>query len=225
MLPLTSEVKETIRLARQKAITNSWQLLQTAIGLFENNQYAPSCFLAMTAIEEIGKLFVLQMVQGDIFGELGKLGFEEDLPKELDSRKLDKFLRNHLDKAVHAAATSLFINSGADRRYGVDKNSKMIRTSGVVLLARSGHWMIVRNNCLYTDINFESKITISPSEFISREHSYYFICMGFEILAEQVEMALHNSSQATNARRWAFDAAVLHHYAIKHYSFFDFNRV
>lgn len=190
MMKLTPEISEIIRLARQKTITNAWELLQTAVGLFENNQYSTACFLSMTSIEEIGKLFILQLAQGDIFRGLSKLGFEEDLPKELDSKKLDKFLKNHLGKAVQAAATSLYINSGAVRRHGVDSQSKMIRTSGVVLLARSGRWMIVRNNCLYTDIDFEIKKTMSPTEYVSREHSYYFICMGFEVLAEQAEAGL-----------------------------------
>ena len=190
MLKLTPEIRETICLARQKTIINAWELLQTAVGLFENNQYSTACFLSMTAIEEIGKLFILQIAQGDIFFGLSKLDFAENLPKELDSKKLDKFLRNHLDKAVQAAATSLCINSGADRRNGVNSKSNMIRTSGVVLLARSGRWMIVRNNCLYTDINFATKVTISPIEYVSREHSYYFICMGFEVLAEQAEAGL-----------------------------------
>ena len=125
MLNLTPEVRETIRLARQKTIGNAWQLLQTAVGLLENNQYAIACFLAMTAIEEVGKLFILQMAQGDVIHELSKLGFEADLPEELDAGKLDKFLRNHLDKAVQAAATSLYINFGADRRHSVDPQSNI----------------------------------------------------------------------------------------------------
>ena len=198
MLKLTPEVRETIRLARQKTIVNAWQLLQTAVGLFENNQCTTACFLAMTAIEEIGKLFILQMVQGDVIRGLSKLGFEADLPEELDAGKLDKFLKNHLDKAVQAAATSLYINSGADRRHGVDPHSNIIRTSGVVLLARSGRWMRIRNNCLYTDINFSSRATISPAEFISREHAYYFTCMGFEILAEQAEAGLGSVLEGPN---------------------------
>jgi AbiV family abortive infection protein len=190
MLKLTPELRETIRLARQKAIVNAWQLLQTAVRLFEGNKYSVACFLAMTAIEEIGKLFILQLAQGDVIRGLNTFGLEVDVLQEFNSAKLDKFLRNHLDKAVQAAATSLYINSGADRRHGIDPHSKMIRTSGVILLARSGHWMKIRNNCLYTDINFYSCRTISPAEFISREHAYYFICMGYEILAEQAEAGL-----------------------------------
>ena len=198
MLKLTPEVRETIRLARQKTIVNAWQLLQTAVGLLENNQYATACFLAMTAIEELGKLFILQLVQGDVIRGLSELGFEADLPEEFDAGKLDRFLRNHLDKAVQAAAASLHINSGADRRHGVDPQSNMTRTSGVALLARSGRWMILRNNCLYTDINFASRATISPAELISREHAYYFICMGFEVLAEQAESGLGSGLEGPN---------------------------
>ena len=189
-MKLTPDLKDTIRLARQKSIINAWELLQTAIWLFENNRYSTACFLSMTAIEEIGKLFVLQMEQVDVFRWLRKLGIDDDLPSELDYKELRNFLRSHLEKAVQAAASSLVINSGADRRHGVNSKSNMIRTSGVMLLALSGRWMKVRNNCLYTDIDFTEKTTMSPKEIISREHSYYFICMGYEVLAEQAEAGL-----------------------------------
>lgn len=198
MFDLTPDVKETIRLARQTTILNAWQLLQTAVGLFENNQYSTTCFLAMTSIEELGKLFILQMVQGDVIRGLSDLDLEAVLPEKFDSRNLKSFLRNHLEKAVQAAATSLYINSGADQRHGVDHQSNITRTSGVILLARSGRWKTLRSNCLYTDINFDSKTTSSPVEVISREHAYYFICMGFEILAEQAEAGLGSIGESPN---------------------------
>ena len=182
MVKLIPTVRKTLRLSREKTIINAWQLLQTAIGLFEQDQYPIACFLAMTAIEEVGKLFILLMAQG-----FKELDIQVEPPADLNERQLDKFLRNHLDKAVEAAAQSLFINAGAVRRHGVHPASGMHRIDGVVLLARSGRWMDIRNGCLYTDVNLVSKSTSSPSDFITREHAYYFICMGFEVLAERAE--------------------------------------
>jgi len=187
MVKLIPTVRKTLRLAREKTITNAWQLLETAVQLFEQEQYATACFLAMTAIEEVGKLLVLRVVQGDA---LESFGGQLELPPELDTKELDKFLRDHLDKALQAAAWSLYINAGADRRHGVHPVSGIVRTSGVVLLARSGRWMDIRNACLYTDVDFASNSAFSPSDFVSREHAYYFICMGFEVLAEQAESGL-----------------------------------
>ncbi|OFV68788.1 MAG: hypothetical protein SCAL_000464 [Candidatus Syntrophoarchaeum caldarius] len=138
----------------------------------------------MTAIEEIGKLFILQLVQGDVFKELG---VKLEPPPDLNTKELNKFLRNHLDKALEAAASSLYINAGADRRHGVHPISGIHCTSGVVLLTRSGRWMSIRNSCLYTEVDFATNSTSSPNDFITREHAYYFICMGFEVLAEQAE--------------------------------------
>ena len=126
----------------------------------------------------------LQLVQGDVFKELG---VKLEPPPDLNTKELNKFLRNHLDKALEAAASSLYINAGADRRHGVHPISGIHCTSGVVLLARSGRWMSIRNSCLYTEVDFATNSTSSPNDFITREHAYYFICMGFEVLAEQAE--------------------------------------
>ena len=187
MVKLTPTIGKTLRLAREKTITNAWQLLKTAVQLFEQKQYATACFLAMTSIEEVGKLLVLRLVQGDA---LEAFGSQLEAPPELDTKELDSFLRDHLDKALQAAAWSLYINAGADRRHGIHPVSGIVRTSGVVLLARSGRWMYIRNRCLYADIDFASNTASSPSDFVTREHAYYFICMGFEALAEQAESGL-----------------------------------
>ncbi len=201
MIKLTEATRNTIQLARKKAIDNSWQLLQTAVGLFEREQYSTSCFLGMTTIEEVGKLPVLQLMQGDVFRVLGVPS--EQLPL-LDPRQLDKFIRSHLEKALQAAARSLYINAGADQRHGVHPTSRLHRTSGVVLLARSGQWMNIRNACLYTDIDLTSASTTSPADRITREHAYYFISMAFEVLAEQASSGFGNSFESADPETMKF---------------------
>lgn len=198
MFQTTPTILNTIRIARQNTIFNSWELIQTAIDLYEKKNYAIACFLSMTAIEELGKPFKLLMVEGNQTEKLNELGYSVKNIEELDFSDLYKFFKNHLDKAVQAAATSLFINSSADRRYGIDPKSKMTRTSGVVLLARSGRWMEIRNNCLYTDVNFSSGSIITPTEAIRPEHAYYFICMSLEILAAQAVVGLGSIFEEMN---------------------------
>ncbi len=190
-----TETREILQVAREKTITNAWQLLRTAVELFEQEQCAIACFLAMTAIEEAGKLFILQLAQGDVFKVLG---IQSEQPPQPNTRQLNKFLRNHLEKALQAAAWSLSINAGADRRHGIHPISKLHCTSGVILLARSGRWMDIRNACLYTDINLVSNSVISPSGFITCELAYYFICMAFEVLAEQASSGFGNSFESSD---------------------------
>ncbi|MGI0015782.1 MAG: AbiV family abortive infection protein [Nitrososphaera sp.] len=184
---LSDTVLKTIREVREKTLVNAKQLLETAVNLFENETYPIACFLSMTAIEELGKLSVLAMAQVD---SLKRFGLPVDANPEVNCKALNKFLRNHVEKAAEAAVGALYINSGADRRHGSHPLSGLIRTSGIILLARSGHWMSLRNNCLYTDINVEHNSSSAPKDCIIREHAYYFICMGFEILIEQAAFGL-----------------------------------
>ena len=170
MTKLDATQRETLRLASKKTVANSWKLLQTAVELFEKEQYPVACFLAITSIEEAGKLFLMHFTQG-----------EDSSP---DFKALDKLFRNHNGKAVQAAFDCLYINSGADRRQGIHPLSGSYRTSGIIRLGRSKYWMTIRNSCLYTDVNLASNLSSSPLESISREHAYYFICMGYEVLAE-----------------------------------------
>lgn len=189
MRKLSKAVCETLRSAREKTLTNAWHLLQTTVELFEQEQYATACFLAMTAIEEVGKLFVLLCIQ-----------LRPPL-SGLNTKELNKFLLDHLNKALQAAAWSLYINAGADQRHGVHPVSGMHRTSGVVLLARPGRWMDIRNACLYTDVDLTSNLAFSPSDFITRAHAYYFICMGFEVLAEQAESGLGSDREGCDVSK------------------------
>lgn len=193
MKELTDEQVQTIKLARQKTIENAWQLLQNAVQLFERKQYALACFLAMTTIEEVGKLFVLQLVQGDLLKIVNAHAIK---PAEPDLKELLRFLRSHLEKAIQAAAVSLYVNTGADRRHGIHPKSGIHRTSGVILLARSGRWMNIRNACLYTDLDLAVGLASSPEDAITPEHAYYFICMAFEVIAEQSSSGFGNSFES-----------------------------
>ncbi len=206
MPKLTETARSTIRLARMKTIDNAWHLLQTAIDLFEREHYPPACFLGMTTIEEAGKLPIFQLMQGDALRVLGVGPDHLSLPSGKDLRK---FTRSHLDKALQAAAWSLYINAGADRRHGIHPTSQMHRTSGVILLARSGLWMVIRNGCMYSEIDLASDLARAPSDLITREHAYYFICMAFEVLAEQATSGLGNSFESTDEETIKFWQNVL----------------
>jgi len=181
-------VNETVRLvirqAREKILPNCASILEEARKFFEQTRFPRACFLAMTAIEEAGKLTVLRFIAHDT---AEKFGF---CPSEVNLGALDAFLRDHPEKAREAVAQSLYINAGTDRRHGVHPTSGMHRTSGLILIIRAGGWMKLRNSCLYVDVKFEPPEAASPDERVSQALSYYMITMGYEVVVEQAPAAL-----------------------------------
>ena len=185
MRTLSKKLLKAFQLAKEKTITNVWQLLQNSIQLFEKEQYNIACFLAMTSIEELGKFVILYFLSGV---DIEPFNIKIEPPDKLDPMELNKFLRHHTRKVRIAAISSLFINARADTRHGIHPISKIHKTSGVAILANSRKWMELRNACLYTDVDFVLEIAKTPQEIITKEHAYYFICMALEILADQAEL-------------------------------------
>ena len=160
---------------RRAVISNARRLLSTAEHLLQKEEYPVACFLAMTTIEEVGKLNVARFAE---------------LAGQKLTHKLLRHLSVHPVKAAQAATGGLFINAGADRRQGKHPVSGIHRTSGVIGLARSGHWMHIRNSCLYVDADLGASVVHVPPAEIGRDHAYYFICMAFEVIAEHAEAGL-----------------------------------
>ena len=136
-------------------------LIEDSQILFREARYRSAGFLAMTAIEEVGKLWLLRfshLAGAPIVG-------------------LTKMVRDHTGKALEAAAWCLQLNAGADRRHGKNPSSKVSATDGIALLSRSTQWMRYRNACIYSDDDLAAQF--------DRAHSYYFICMALEVLAEE----------------------------------------
>jgi len=113
-------------------------LIKESVLLLEEGRYPGACFLAMTSIDEAGKLTVLRFFAHKRAQELGI----PELPAG-DPKAIIGFLRDHSDKAAQAATWSFYVNSGADRRHGMNPKSGIVRTSGIILLVRSGNWMNV----------------------------------------------------------------------------------
>lgn len=172
-------IRNTLAETRVRIAETAFNHVTTAIGVFESHSYAHSCFLAITAIEEMGKARTLQLVQGDVF--------ESFEPVRIDDGKIRSFLQNHSTKAIRAAASGLVANHGAVRRHGRHGEADLNLSSGILYLGKSGKWMNVRNACLYTDTNISGKSVYWPTDEISAHHAYYFICMALEVLAEEAE--------------------------------------
>lgn len=172
-------IRSTLAETRIRIAETALNHVTTAIGVFESHSYVHSCFLAITAIEEMGKARTLQIVQGDVFE------FYE--PVKIYDGEIRDFLQNHSTKAIRAAASGLVANHGAVRRHGRHAEADLNLSSGILYLGKSGKWMNVRNACLYTDTNISGKSVYWPTDEISAHHAYYFICMALEVLAEESE--------------------------------------
>lgn len=61
-IPIENKKNDLLIEAREKTAENSFNLISKSIKLFENQEYEISCFLAMTTIEEAGKLFQMKIL-------------------------------------------------------------------------------------------------------------------------------------------------------------------
>jgi len=172
-------LRKTLAETRVHIGETAFNHVTSAIGVFESHAYAHSCFLAITAIEEMGKARTLQIVQGD--------AFEHYEPVRIYDGEIHDFLQSHSTKAIRAAASGLAANHGAVRRHGRHEEADLNLSSGILYLGKSNKWMNVRNACLYTDMNISGKSVYWPTDEISAHHAYYFICMALEVLAEESE--------------------------------------
>jgi len=154
---------------RKKVIQNAENILNESLSLYSAGFFQRSAFLAMTCIEECGKLWIIRLAS--------------QKPESVDLSKFNNDLHNHTTKTFNLAM-GFFINSAADRRQGKNPKNEMLRTSGIILLVRSGKWMQWRNSCLYTDISIKKKSCKIPDDVITKSEACYFIRMAFEGLID-----------------------------------------
>ena len=169
---LSEQEKESLRIGEFKSFDTARSHIDAAKLLYEHQKWPQSCFMAMTALEEIGKGLVLQAVSA---GELRR-GFNK--------QSLKKTLRDHGGKASVGAFTTLTLNEDARGRHGKHPISQIDRIEGVVLLARASGWTELRNMCLYTEAYFSIGTAVCPAEKVRREHAYIMIVTALEEYAE-----------------------------------------
>lgn len=176
---VTPDIIELIDEAREETLHHSREQVRTAMDLFSSDDYESACFLAMTAIEEAGKVGLLQFIRGNQFW---------GTPSRIDTDELRSILSDHQGKALRSAASALCVNNRARRIYGTHPDSDIELKNGLLLLARAGNeWMRIRGNCVYTDLDLHSKSLTTPSREIGFNYAYYFICMAGEVVAEEAE--------------------------------------
>lgn len=160
--------------ARKKIFENANNILNESLQLYRAGFYQRAVFLAMTCMEECGKLWFVRSESLD--------------PTSIEMSQFDQVLHDHTGK-VFNLAMGFFINATADRRQGKHPVSKMYITSGIMLLARSKKWMKWRNSCLYVDVSVKKKSCKTPVDMIGKPEACYFIRMAFEGLIANVSTA------------------------------------
>ena len=179
---LSENEKKSLRIGEYKSFDTARSHIDAAKLLYSHEKWPQSCFIAMTALEEIGKGLVLQAVSA---GQENVIGL--DFTDGFDERSLNDALRGkdaHSRKALVGAFTSLILNESARQRHGKHPLSQIDRIEGVVLLSKAGEWMKLRNMCLYAEVNPNIGTAYFPEEKISCEHAYIMIVAALEAYAE-----------------------------------------
>lgn len=183
---------EAVHSSLSMVLLNGLELIRAAVREFTSGSTRVSCFLAMAAIEEVGKLPLMRYAELSISTNL-----------EYDPKKAARPLADHTGKALVGVAMSLMINAAVDRRHGSHPESQVALTSGIMLLIRSGQWMSFRNACLYVDVDLSGAQGAAPMHLIGKPEAYYFICMAYEVLMSQAHHGLvddwHGGSNADAA--------------------------
>jgi AbiV family abortive infection protein len=115
-----------------------------------------AAFLAITLIEEVGKVALL--ANAKLSGELNRKAF-----------------RNHEAKYAYAVYTTLFVNSRTTRIYGPHE-------SRFAAWFRDGSLFKIRNSAIYLEQRDHDLIV--PADAVSREDAFLLVCIAGEVLAE-----------------------------------------
>lgn len=158
--------REAVRLAEGAAIGTARAHLTAARALYDQERWPQACFLAMTAIEEIGKALLIQ--RSDSEGEL---------PERRD-------LTSHDPKAILGSVSTVIFNDAARERHGTNPTTGLARIEAVRYVAEGSEWKGLREACLYVDCRPSARTLDVPAENITRDHAYLMIVAALEGLAE-----------------------------------------
>lgn len=129
---------------------------RVARAMFISSDYALAAFLAITLIEEVGKIVILaDAIRGDA-----------------DARKE---FRNHQSKYINAVGATLVVNSRVTRVYGRDEMRFAKWFQDEKLFA-------IRNSALYLEL--QGPDLIAPEQAINRPDALLLVCIAGEIYAE-----------------------------------------
>jgi len=155
-------------------VNSVFELWEAASCLWRLGKFATATSLAISAIEETGKLAVERM---RLLG-IGSLTYTEEERLELSeewSLRRKPFL-DHLTKSAMASMSGALVNSRLDRIVGLDFVVEFL------VQAEEGRLESLRQECLYLDRKDGSLLI--PQNRVSKDESAKFVALAGEILVE-----------------------------------------
>jgi len=123
---------------------------------FASGDYALAAFFAITLIEEVGKVVILEAA----------LTGDAEAKKEF---------RNHQSKYVNAVGATLAVNSRVSRIYGAGEGR-------FAEWFRDEKLFQIRNSALYLELR--GATMVAPEEAINRADAFLLVCIAGEVYAE-----------------------------------------
>ncbi len=148
---------------------NAKRLLLESEDLFRSNMFPTSTFLALTAIEEMGKFYLIRIIS------------IKNSKDELTKNDIKK-LRDHSLKQLNSFLPPVPFRQEKQK---VSKNISLFWS-----LHADNKLMAIRNNCLYTDFNVNNGVSHIPQQSIKKENALYFLGVAFEVMLLQIESLL-----------------------------------
>jgi AbiV family abortive infection protein len=130
-----------------------WQL---SVDRFRAADFALAAFLAITLIEEVGKVVILE--HATLGAELDRKGFY-----------------NHAEKYIYAVGATLAVNSRVTRVYGKEE-------ARFAAWFREGELFKMRNRALYMEL--QGPDVVVPEKAIQRGDALLLVCIAGEVYAE-----------------------------------------
>lgn len=161
---------------RKTIFSNAKRLLFDAEILFDARAFPSSAFLAISSIEETGKLY-------DALS-----AYYESKNGKLD---INKFLRRFKSHSLKQLSSFIKILSKIKNGQKIPKYISKVWELSVtkVVDSKDTELMAIRNNCIYTDIDLKKSLILNPQNKIRRENAYYYIEIAYEVLLSQIESA------------------------------------
>lgn len=157
---------------RENIFANAKRLLFDAEILYKKHSFPSSVFLAISSIEEIGKLYL--MLIAHLENKKGGL----DSKKYFGRRGL---FTNHDKKHLNSFIVAVSKTSQGKK---ITKN-----ISKLWELVADGKLMTIRNNSLYLDVDLKKNVLIIPQSELNKKDAYFFIETAYEVLLSQIDSA------------------------------------
>jgi AbiV family abortive infection protein len=147
-------------------------LWRDACLLFKAKRYAPSLFLAIVTLEEIGKIAVAKV---QLFAR-HQARFRGEFKELKVLRRRDNPLYSHTHKHLLAACAGAVVNSRLDRVLGIDNVNRFLSDVETHKVEK------LRQECLYAEL--QGRTLHLPYQSVTGDDSRFYLVIAGELLAE-----------------------------------------